>query len=213
MKTRAKEILEIGDKLFSARDTLMALWQDIADNFYPERAEFTTTRALGDEFGTHLMSSSPVRMRRELADQFGSMLRPRQKEWFKIAASNEQSNEDEGAKKWFESRSAVMRRAMYETAAQFVRATSEGDHDFATFGQTVLEARMRYDLTGLLYRCFHLRDVVWCENSECKIDHVDRKMKQPAKLLFERFGDKCSDDIKKAAKLETPTKISNAATS
>ena len=45
--------------LFS-RGSLLSLWQNIADNFYPERAEFTLSRTLGEEFADHLSTSYPV---------------------------------------------------------------------------------------------------------------------------------------------------------
>ena len=39
-----------GDELFNKRLNLLNLWQTIADNFYPERADFTTIRSLGDQY-------------------------------------------------------------------------------------------------------------------------------------------------------------------
>ena len=56
MDARAREVAEIGDRLFSARLPVLTLWQEIALNFYPERADFTASRALGEEFAAHLMS-------------------------------------------------------------------------------------------------------------------------------------------------------------
>jgi len=201
-KARCRELMEIGDKLFSDRSGLMALWQDIADNFYPERADFTSQRALGEEFGTHLMSSQPVLARRTLGDQFGAMLRPRQKTWAQLGVQDERIEEDTAAQAWLENSSERLRKAMYEREANFVRATNEGDHDFATFGNAVIEARMRYDLSGFLYRCFHIRDVAWCENSEGSIDHVDRRDKQTAKMLCKTFGDKVPKNVRDCLKKE-----------
>ena len=60
MDSRAKQLLENGDNLFSKRGTLMSLWQEVADNFYPERADFVTSRSLGEDFAAHLNSSYPL---------------------------------------------------------------------------------------------------------------------------------------------------------
>ncbi|KKL56019.1 hypothetical protein LCGC14_2249620, partial [marine sediment metagenome] len=52
------DLIDIGNKLHSDRGTLLSLWQSIANNFYPERADFTYRRNLGSEFASNLFSSS-----------------------------------------------------------------------------------------------------------------------------------------------------------
>jgi hypothetical protein len=61
--------------------------------------------------------------------------------------------------------------------ALFTRATKEGDHDFAAFGQTCISVELNKLANGLLYRCWHLRDLAWMENEEGKIGFVARKWK------------------------------------
>jgi hypothetical protein len=63
------------EEQFVKRSSLMMLWQEIAENFYPERAEFTINRALGTDFGAGMMTSYPFLCRRDLGDQLGQMLR------------------------------------------------------------------------------------------------------------------------------------------
>jgi hypothetical protein len=46
-KSRVRELSQQGDKLFSKRQPLMSLWQTMAENFYPYRADFTTSAPLG----------------------------------------------------------------------------------------------------------------------------------------------------------------------
>jgi hypothetical protein len=41
-KSRVRELALQGDKLFSKRQPLLSLWQTMAENFYPIRADFTT---------------------------------------------------------------------------------------------------------------------------------------------------------------------------
>lgn len=200
MQTRVRDLVEQGEKLFSKRTALMTLWQDIAENFYPERADFTHKRELGDEFASHLMSGRPVMARRDLANTLSSMLRPRTKRWFHARTAYEDVNRDLQARAWLDNASDALHRIMYDPRAHFVRATKEGDNDFAAFGQCVIQVEPNRDLDGLLFRCWHLRDVAFCENTELVIDVVHRNWNIEARELVRLFPQTVSSQVK--AKVE-----------
>lgn len=171
-----KQLRGQADSLFEKRSRLMSLWQESAENFYPERADFTVTRSAGDDFAGHLTTSYPLLVRRDLGDQLGVMLRPTQKPWFRMSPTDTGISDNQ-SKRWLQWADGVMRRAMYDRTAMFTRAAKEGDHDFATFGQCVLSVELNRFRDALLYRCWHLKDVVWRENQDGKIDFVARKWK------------------------------------
>lgn len=182
-----RELLEQGEKLYADRLPLLSLWQEVADNFYPERADFTISRSLGREFAENLTTSYPIIARRDLGNAFSSMLRPTEKQWFHNRVQKEPVMED--SRQWLEWSEGTMRRAMYDRASQFVRATKEADHDFAAFGQAVISSEIVVGKQGphLLYRCRHLRDVVWCENAHRQIDTVYCKLKLTARDMVRLF--------------------------
>src|SRR3546814_320112 len=134
----------------------------------------------------------------DLGNAFGSMLRPTEKPWFHQTTRYDPAPED--ARQWLEWSNGVMRRAMYDRVAQFTRATSEGDHDFAAFGQCVLTCEVVFprDSAQLLYRNWHLRDVVWCENAYGAIDTVHRKWKPTARDLVKLFPGRVHEKVQKA---------------
>lgn len=187
MDTRARTVKEIGDRLFSKRFSLMSLWQTTAEQFYPERADFTTTFTLGDEFAAHLMTGVPVLARRDLANNFAAMLRPRGAPWFHARTMNDKINEDSTALKWLDWATERMRIIMYDQKAQFVRATKQGDNDFAAFGQTVIQVTPNEYQDGLLYRNWHIRDVAWCEDASLALDTVHRNWSLDARSLVKLF--------------------------
>lgn len=184
-----KQLRQQVDDLFSKRTQFMILLQEIAENFYPERADFTVRREVGDEFASNLMSSYPVLCRRDLGDQVGTMLRQSGKEWFHMSPVDDR-REDNDAKRWLQWATGVQRRAMYDRKTLFTRATKEADHDFAAFGQAVISARLNKNQDALLYRCWHIRDVVWLENEDGEICLTARKWKPYAKDLKRIFGSK-----------------------
>lgn len=195
----AKELAELGNGLFSKRSSLLSLWQEMGDNFYPERADFTYQRSLGTDFAAILQTSYPVLCRRDLGDQFGGMLRPTQKEWFHIGMRDPYA-EDNETERFLEWATKVQRRAMYDPVSQFTRATKEGDHDFATFGQCAIRLRLNKAGDALLYTCFHLRDMAWAENEDGRIGMVFRKWKPTARDLLRMFGQgKIHHEVYKAA--------------
>lgn len=188
MHTDAKSLKDHGDKLFGKRGALMSLWQNIAEEFYIERADFTSGRPATNVFGDHNTTSYPMMARRDLANTFSSMLRPTDKQWFFLRAVQDW-RESDNALKWMEYATDVQRRAMYDSDSNFVRSTKEADNDFATFGQCVISVELNRRKQALLYRTWHLRDVAWCEGAEGKVEQIHRNWQPEARVLRQLFKD------------------------
>lgn len=181
---------------------MVSLWQTMAEQFYPYRADFTTSRSLGDEFASHLMTGRPVLAHRDLGNALSSMLRPRGTAWFHARTGDEDINNDATAKQWLDGKSDVMRRAMYDQRSGFIRATKQGDNDFVAFGQTVISVEPNRYLDGMLYRNWHLKDIAWCENDELVIDIVHHNWQLEARALIKKFPDKVDGKVRKLARDE-----------
>lgn len=194
---RARQLLDNGNNLFSKRMQLMSFWQEVADNFYPERADFTVSRNVGRDFAANLSTSFPLIVRRDLANAFGSMLRPKGKPWFSMSIEDQELAANTPAQRWLEWATETQRKAMYDLDAQFVRATKEGDNDYAAFGQCVLSAEWNLEKQCLLYRCWHLRDVVWREDIMGRVVEIHRDWKPAAIDLNKIFKGKVSEKVTK----------------
>lgn len=189
------------DRAFEKRGSLLSLWQEIGDNFYPERAEFTITRSLGTDFAANLTTSMPLIARRDMGDMFSSMLRPADVYWFDTRTNNYDTLGHE-AKGWLEVASKTQWNAMYDRHAKFKRATKEGDHDYAAFGQCVISQELNIVSKQLLYRCWHLRDMAWYEDENGDPCPIFRKWKPDAHQLSKEFAGKVSKEVKE--KLRDP---------
>lgn len=202
----AKSLKERGDRLFAAKAPLDRRNQDIAEQFYPERADFTVNRDLGDDYAGHLMTGYPVMVRRDLGNSIGAMLRPKGQNWFEARADREE-REDHEAKLWLEWATGLQRRAMYDGKSMLTRATKEADHDFAAFGGGVISIDVNRRENRLLYRNWHLRDVAWEEDSYGQINHVPRNWKPTAAQLCYFFPRTVHPKVEERKRKEPHAKI------
>ena len=184
-----KELIQRGDELFGKRSTLMVHWQDIAEQFYPQRADFTVHRIIGEEFADHLYSSYPLLVHRELSSAIAAMLRKRDEEWFRMSV-DEDKNLSRAAKLWLEEMTRRQRRAMYDRRSMFIRSTTQGDADFAAFGQCCISRDIDWNKIKphLLYRNWHLRDVAWAEGYDGEINEIHVKWKPKIEELQRLYG-------------------------
>tara|TARA_R100000365_G_C2743414_1_gene72153 strand:- start:1624 stop:1902 length:279 start_codon:yes stop_codon:yes gene_type:complete len=86
--SRAKELCRIGSGLFSKKNDWNNLCQNIAENFYPMRADFTQSIDYED-LGGDLYESSPVLYREQLGNAVHAMLR--QGDWFEVRTGVEET--------------------------------------------------------------------------------------------------------------------------
>lgn len=206
--TRHDTLINRGDTLFQEKSSLNSLHQEIADHFYPERADFTRTRYLGTDFASNLVSSYPPMMRRELGNAFSSTLRPIEIDWFKTTVADDERL-SKASKQWLEHATRVQRRAMYDRVTNFVRATKEGDHDFAAFGQCVISIDYDPRSVALLYRTWHLRDAAWSERYNGQVGEIHLNWRPTVRDLASWFGkENLHESVQKCLEKEPNRRIS-----
>jgi hypothetical protein len=183
-------------KLFEKRMTLHSQWQEIADHFYVERADFTVNRNLGADLTRDMSTSFPMICCRDLGNSISSMLRPRAQPWFAVTV-NEPDDLSSVAKEWLEGATTILRRMLYDPHSGFVRAMKEADRDFVTFGQAVISVELNRKKNCLMFRNWHLRDVAWVEDYDGSICEIFRKSKTTVQSLSAQFDGNISDKYKR----------------
>lgn len=174
-----KDLVGRAENQFSRRLPLMSMWQEIAEHFYVQRADFTTIRNEGSDYSAHLSNSYPLLVCRDLSDTFSGMLRPKDKHWF-TRKTNTNADENPTVRAYLEARADSVRRAMNDQHTGFTNATKQGDRDFAAFGNAVLTVEIDRNENRLLYRNWHLRDVAWTEDYAGQIGYIFRRWKPQA---------------------------------
>lgn len=203
--SRAKELCRIGSSLFTKKLPYDSLCQDIAENYYPLRSDFTRTLQLGDDFTNQLMESFPVQARETLGNAPGSMLR--QGDWFSVKTGIDAIDEQPNVARWLESATKLFRRQVYDRRANFVASTTEADHDWVTFGNAVLSVGESPARDHMLFNAWHPRDCAWMLNEVGKVDHLQRKMKMTARNMCRKYKDKVHANVKTALEKDPSTEF------
>jgi len=185
MKMRPDDLKSLSNHHFEKQRYMLSLWQTLADHFYPERADFTVTRNVGSELADGLMDSYPVLVRRDLANSFAAMLRDGH--WFEMSTDDDIGYQ---SKVWLQWATQRLRKLMNDRQANLTRATKEGDHDFATFGQLVMSVERNRKWDGILFRTWHMRDCAWFDDENGMVCGVMRKWKPPYHMALQYFGEK-----------------------
>lgn len=208
MRERVKDLIKQGDGMFSTRYPLLTLWQSITENVHVMRADYTRSRYMSEEFGSYLMTARPALNHRDLTNSLPAMLRPSGEQWFRARTPAKRINDNVACRQWLDWASETQYRAMYAPEAKMVRATKECDGDYSSVGNGIITCEPIIKRAGLLFRCWHPRDVVWAENAEIEIDRIHLRWKPEAHVLQEMFEKTISEAVKKAAK-EEPFKAIN----
>jgi hypothetical protein len=168
---------------FGKRGSLMSFFQDIAEHFYPERAEFTTEHTLGDDFASRLYASEPSLFRREFGNYLDAALRPWGRDWFKIVPRDPRLRRILSVQQYLDMRTEMTRQLLKDRRSNFANAARSGDHDWATFGNAVTSVEGRSDGLGLRFRTWHLKDCAWRENYDGEVDTFYRRIKVTVRNL------------------------------
>lgn len=189
MDQTGKDLIDMDSRIFGAKESIDSLHQEIALQFFPERATFTTDIDLSEEFASHLVDAHPPLVRRELADQIGSMTRPSDRDWFKAAVEDKDIMRDSSAKEFLEHMSSVNRRILYSQDSGFRRCASEVENDWATFGMAWEHVSYNHDRSNLMFKCHHPKDCAGQEGPDGRVNHVHRKCDMTARSMLRQFKD------------------------
>ncbi|WP_240932945.1 portal protein [Pelagibius litoralis] len=196
---QVEDILGRHKRLKDARRTWESHWQELAEVMLPRRADFTTQQMPGQRRQEHIYDGTPMLARRGLASAIDGLLKPKTAKWFKIKAQDEDLAEDEEVKRWLEGAEERLYRAIYNRRARFIQRSGEVDDDLVTFGTGALFIGEAKDLDRLLFKSFHLRDVILVENADGEIDTVYISMKLTARQAASKWGEAALGDAVKEA--------------
>jgi hypothetical protein len=201
---RCEELLRISSKQFDLFRPWRNLNQEIADNVYPIRADWTRALAM-EEFAGNLMDDTPVMMRETLGNAINAMLR--QGRWFGIG-TGDTSRDDRPANKVSLN---VITNKLYGILGHpwggYADAFLEWDHDWVSFGTLCGSIETSPDRNYLVAKAWHPAHCAWMQNEQGRVDTFFRDLKLTARDIMRRVNagrwtGEVSPEIRQAERLE-----------
>lgn len=182
-ESRIEELCRISQKTFETFRNWHRLNQDIAENFYPLRADFTRSLPM-EEFAGNLMESSPLNARETLGNAIDAMLR--QGDWFRIGTGDETVDTRPGNMVSLSQAARMLRATVYHRHSGIAGAFKETDMDWVSFGAFDMSVEPSRDMSHLVYKPHHLRDCAWMLDEDGLVDTHYRNMRMSARDIMRR---------------------------
>lgn len=131
---RISSVLKIALKARDGRTQWMTLWQELAEMFCPNRADFLTKAVEGDDRHGDLYETTPELSARALRSAVAAMLRPPGKKWFKAKAKRHDLNMLESVRNWLHAVTEITYDSLYDPRVNAEKVLSEVDNDLVIFG-------------------------------------------------------------------------------
>lgn len=195
----ALELIKRGDLRFSRRQQLDGLREEIALQFAPWLAGWTSELVMGSDFCSHLVDGTPILLARDFKSQVGAMLRPPGKQYFWHRTPHDDINNDRDARDYLDWRSRQMLRILSDPITNSARALEQADAFFAYFGDAVISVDYGRLHDSLRLASHHTKDCVWAVGEYSRVDVITRREQVPARVIAARYGtEKLSEQIKTA---------------
>jgi hypothetical protein len=134
MDDRHRSVMSQAIKARDGRSQWMSTWQELAEIFLPNRADFTAEHTEGSERTDGLWDNGPQLSARGLTSAIATMLRPPGKQWFKAKAKKSQLNLVEEVRLWLYQVTQITYEALYDPRVNADKTLSEVDADLVVFG-------------------------------------------------------------------------------
>lgn len=177
----------------------MTLWQDLADLFLPNRADFTTEQMAGQDRQENLFDSGPQLAARGLASAIATMLRPAGKTWFKAKCKDESLNQLEAVRMWLYAVTQITYNALYDPRVNADKVLSEVDNDLVVFGTGVASINWDKAKGHLTIKSKSLANTALLAGKDGNPNGIASRHKMTLRQIVEQFGEeKLTDKMRDA---------------
>jgi hypothetical protein len=201
---RALDLLDRHASLMGRQGNHRALWQELADILHPDRGNFVTPLIPGQETASVIYDGTPMQARRGLATAIDGLLKPQTSQWFWMRAGEDEDDDTEEEKGWFEAVADRMRKAIYSSSAGFIPQSGAVDNDLATFGIGYLWVAENKARNGLAFRSIPIGDAAIDEDADGRIDTFSVERRLTARQARQKWGEDLGPKVMEALRATDP---------
>lgn len=185
---QAKDILTIQGQMQTEKNNWNNLAQETADYFAPEYADIITERSGGLPLHDKIFEAKAGEALDVWVALLNFMLTPRNREWHKLKAKNEDLNKDNKISQWLESATKRIFKKRYAPIANFASQVDKFYFSDGLFGNSCLYVDSE-DLQNIRYKNIHPKEIFFKENHQGGIGHLHRMFKLTSAQAVKKFGE------------------------
>lgn len=181
-----------GDKL-----VFETLWQSVANYTLPNRSDYLVEKTPGQKRMTYIFDASPVWALEQLASGLHSLLTSTSLQWFYLHADDDRINQIDTVRAWLDAAAATMYGIFNGPRHNFASQSFETYLDLGSIGNACMGV-LESPRSGILFSTRHMKECVWNENEEDRIDANTRQWRWTAKQAVQAWGNRAGEKVLKA---------------
>lgn len=185
----ARSIVADWEESSSDKATTLTLWQQIANYMLPNRNDYLATKTPGQKRMTYIYDAMPVWAAEQFAAGVHSLLTSQALQWFALHADDDRVNADDDVRAWLDDAAATMYAIFNGSRQNFASQSFEMFLDLGTIGSACMGV-LDSVRSQILFTTRHMKECVWRENDEDRIDTNIRQWEYTAKQAVQAYAGK-----------------------
>jgi hypothetical protein len=197
MSDLARSIIADWEEGSSDKTTTLTLWQQIANYMLPNRNDYLVTKTPGQKRMTYIYDAMPVWAAEQFAAGVHSLLTSQSLQWFALHADDDRVNADDDVRAWLDGAAATMYSIFNGSRQNFASQSYEMFLDLGTIGSACMGV-LDSQRSGILFTTRHMKECIWRENEEDRIDTNIRQWEYTAKQAYQAWGKRAGGKVVEA---------------
>lgn len=197
MDERAKSVIDAWGRADGERGTWKSHWQQVTELCLPGRNDYIVTRTPGMKRNQQVFDSTPIFANEQFANGLHSFLTSPTLQWFMTRLDDERLDSRQDVRVWMDEVTKVMYSIFNGPRFNFAAQSHELYLDLGSIG-TGCMAELESEKSGLLFSTRHMKECVFYENEDDRVDRVVRKWQWTARQAVQRWGGACGPKIMEA---------------